>query len=114
MLLFLAVVFVFVIYRFYNRKSTGSSCQKLRPYADNGMKSHNKKDRYALVVVLGDIGRSPRMQYHALSLLQHGYSVDIIGYSGKGMRIRFDGLHVENTGGILYLWHVFCADCLLF
>lgn len=32
------------------------------------------------VVVLGDIGRSPRMQYHALSIAQHGGRVDLIGY----------------------------------
>ncbi|EKG21209.1 hypothetical protein MPH_01472 [Macrophomina phaseolina MS6] len=32
------------------------------------------------VVVLGDIGRSPRMQYHAVSLAKHGHHVDIIGY----------------------------------
>ncbi|KAI1759758.1 glycosyltransferase family 33 protein [Hypoxylon sp. FL1150] len=32
------------------------------------------------VLVLGDIGRSPRMQYHALSVARHGGSVDIIGY----------------------------------
>lgn len=32
------------------------------------------------VVVLGDIGRSPRMQYHALSLAKHGGKVDLIGY----------------------------------
>ncbi|XP_065899004.1 chitobiosyldiphosphodolichol beta-mannosyltransferase-like [Dysidea avara] len=35
------------------------------------------------VVVLGDIGRSPRMQYHALSLCREGYSVDIVGYGGS-------------------------------
>jgi len=35
------------------------------------------------VVVLGDIGRSPRMQYHALSLCREGYHVDIVGYGGK-------------------------------
>ncbi|KAG8528148.1 uncharacterized protein KY384_007064 [Bacidia gigantensis] len=33
------------------------------------------------VVVLGDIGRSPRMQYHALSLAKHGFHVDLVGYS---------------------------------
>lgn len=33
------------------------------------------------VVVLGDIGRSPRMQYHAQSLIREGYNVDIIGYA---------------------------------
>jgi beta-1,4-mannosyltransferase len=32
------------------------------------------------VVVLGDLGRSPRMQYHALSIANHGASVDFIGY----------------------------------
>ncbi|KAL3464571.1 glycosyl transferases group 1-domain-containing protein [Aspergillus heterothallicus] len=32
------------------------------------------------VLVLGDIGRSPRMQYHALSIAQGGGKVDIIGY----------------------------------
>jgi beta-1,4-mannosyltransferase len=34
------------------------------------------------VVVLGDIGRSPRMQYHALSIAKHGGSVDLIGVHG--------------------------------
>lgn len=32
------------------------------------------------VVVLGDIGRSPRMQYHAISIAKHGSRVDLIGY----------------------------------
>ncbi|CAJ2514294.1 Uu.00g024130.m01.CDS01 [Anthostomella pinea] len=32
------------------------------------------------ILVLGDIGRSPRMQYHALSVARHGGKVDIIGY----------------------------------
>ena len=34
------------------------------------------------VVVLGDMGRSPRMQYHVLSLVSHGFEVDMIGYQG--------------------------------
>ena len=34
------------------------------------------------VVVLGDIGRSPRMQYHSLSIANHGCYVDLIGYTG--------------------------------
>jgi beta-1,4-mannosyltransferase len=33
------------------------------------------------VIVLGDIGRSPRMQYHALSLANTGLTVNIIGYA---------------------------------
>ena len=34
------------------------------------------------MVVLGDMGRSPRMQYHCLSLLKAGYSVEFVGYGG--------------------------------
>lgn len=34
------------------------------------------------VLVLGDIGRSPRMQYHAMSIAKHGGSVDLVGYQG--------------------------------
>ncbi|KAI0017224.1 glycosyltransferase family 33 protein [Xylariomycetidae sp. FL0641] len=32
------------------------------------------------ILVLGDIGRSPRMQYHALSIARHGATVHLIGY----------------------------------
>eukprot|EP00063_Salmo_salar_P013691 XP_013988526.1 PREDICTED: chitobiosyldiphosphodolichol beta-mannosyltransferase isoform X3 [Salmo salar] len=39
-------------------------------------------ERRVCVLVLGDIGRSPRMQYHALSLSKHGYSVTFVGFSG--------------------------------
>ena len=34
------------------------------------------------VLVLGDIGRSPRMQYHASSIAKHGGRVQLIGYLG--------------------------------
>ncbi|KAH1492413.1 hypothetical protein KXX21_008531 [Aspergillus fumigatus] len=33
------------------------------------------------ILVLGDIGRSPRMQYHAISIARGGGQVDIIGYN---------------------------------
>ncbi|XP_074136548.1 chitobiosyldiphosphodolichol beta-mannosyltransferase isoform X1 [Sminthopsis crassicaudata] len=39
--------------------------------------------RSACVVVLGDVGRSPRMQYHALSLAQRDFDVTLLGYSGS-------------------------------
>lgn len=39
--------------------------------------------RRVCVLVLGDIGRSPRMQYHALSLSKHGYNVTFVGFLGK-------------------------------
>jgi beta-1,4-mannosyltransferase len=41
-----------------------------------------KQGRTVQVVVLGDIGRSPRMQYHALSIAKHGGRVFLIGYQG--------------------------------
>ncbi len=34
------------------------------------------------VIVLGDLGRSPRMQYHAVSLAKGGGEVDLIGLEG--------------------------------
>ena len=46
--------------------------------------SRNGKIRIRIqVLVLGDIGRSPRMQYHALSIARHGGLVDLIGFSGN-------------------------------
>ncbi|KAJ9159770.1 hypothetical protein P3X46_025247 [Hevea brasiliensis] len=43
-----------------------------------------KRRGRACVVVLGDIGRSPRMQYHALSLArQASLQVDIVAYGGS-------------------------------
>ena len=45
------------------------------------------------VVVLGDAGRSPRMQYHCLSLVQLNYNVDLIGYGGiKNAGCNFESL----------------------
>ncbi|XP_053550439.1 chitobiosyldiphosphodolichol beta-mannosyltransferase isoform X2 [Bombina bombina] len=35
---------------------------------------------HVCVLVLGDIGRSPRMTYHALSLARHGIGVTLVGY----------------------------------
>ena len=33
-----------------------------------------------LIIVLGDVGRSPRMQYHALSFAKEGFAVDLVGF----------------------------------
>ncbi|XP_071976888.1 chitobiosyldiphosphodolichol beta-mannosyltransferase isoform X2 [Engystomops pustulosus] len=35
---------------------------------------------HVCVLVLGDLGRSPRMTYHALSLVRNGYSVTLAGF----------------------------------
>lgn len=47
--------------------------------------STTKPKRNVVVMVLGDIGRSPRMQYHALSLAnveEAEVHVDFIGFKG--------------------------------
>lgn len=41
-----------------------------------------KAHQSVAILVLGDIGRSPRIQYHASSLSKLGYKVQIIGYKG--------------------------------
>lgn len=33
------------------------------------------------VIVIGDIGRSPRMQYHTYSLSEEGFDVKVLGYN---------------------------------
>ncbi|KAF1737729.1 Chitobiosyldiphosphodolichol beta-mannosyltransferase [Beauveria bassiana] len=44
--------------------------------------AHDPKDNHVQILVLGDIGRSPRMQYHAISIAKHGKKVDIIALKG--------------------------------
>ena len=50
------------------------------------------------VIVLGDLGRSPRMQYHALSLCREGYEVEFVGYGGK----KYTHLHMSRH--VIYTW----------
>lgn len=38
--------------------------------------------RSVAIVVLGDIGRSPRMMYHAQSFAENDFVTNIIGYGG--------------------------------
>lgn len=51
---------------------------------DNGLLI-GKTPFHVIVIVLGDLGRSPRMQYHASSLLKEGNTVSIIGYEGEDL-----------------------------
>lgn len=51
--------------------------------AKEGKGDDDKEKVTVQILVLGDIGRSPRMQYHALSIARHGGQVDIIGYQGQ-------------------------------
>jgi beta-1,4-mannosyltransferase len=43
------------------------------------------------ILILGDIGRSPRMQYHALSIAKNGGAVQIIGYQGQELTPLYIG-----------------------
>ena len=56
------------------------------PASNSGLPKFGKrpgaKDVSVQVLVLGDIGRSPRMQYHAMSIAKHGGFVQLIGYTG--------------------------------
>lgn len=46
---------------------------------------------HVAVVVVGDVGRSPRMQYHSLSLADEGnYEVDLIGIRGEKFYLIFN------------------------
>lgn len=38
--------------------------------------------RSVAVLVLGDIGRSPRMMYHSESFAQNGFETFVVGYKG--------------------------------
>lgn len=57
---------------------------------DGRKKVNFKQGRTVQVVVLGDIGRSPRMQYHAISIAKHGGRVYLTGYQG-----RFGSFHAH-------------------
>lgn len=38
--------------------------------------------RSVAILVLGDFGRSPRMMYHAKSLVENGFDTFVIAYQG--------------------------------
>jgi beta-1,4-mannosyltransferase len=49
----------------------------------SSQQGHGTKPLHVVVIVMGDVGRSPRMQYHAQSLLEEGYTVSLVGYQGE-------------------------------
>lgn len=60
----------------------------------------SKGENRICVVVLGDFGRSPRMQYHAMALSSHGFEVDVVAYAGSRphKKVHADPLiHVEEN-----------------
>ncbi|KAL2267126.1 hypothetical protein VTJ83DRAFT_4403 [Remersonia thermophila] len=56
-------------------------CLRLRPTRYDGPPAGSSTGVSVHVVVLGDLGRSPRMTYHALSFAKHGGKVNLIGYA---------------------------------
>src|SRR5208282_2369198 len=72
--------------------------------------SHSQTKRIA-VLVLGDVGRSPRMQNHAVSLARAGWKVDLIGfkgifdffYSNEGADLFTDVLELKDKIELRYL-----------
>ena len=59
-------------------------CPVVWVYVNMNIILHDMK--HVCVVVLGDVGRSPRMQYHCTSLASNGYTVTIVGYKGEKCR----------------------------
>lgn len=50
----------------------------------NKLRLKNKNNLKSLtIVVLGDIGRSPRMLFHSKSLIQNDFIINIVAYKGK-------------------------------
>jgi beta-1,4-mannosyltransferase len=47
------------------------------------------------VIVLGDLGRSPRMQYHAASLAEAGHEVDLVGLDGAPPSATHPRVHIH-------------------
>ena len=53
-----------------------------------GLKNKKIAHRTVAVLVLGDVGRSPRMMYHAECFGRHGFTTYVMGYRGK-VFVRF-------------------------
>ena len=72
------------------------------------------------ILVLGDIGRSPRMQYHALSCAKAGYHVDLVGFGGSWMILAII-ISEQSTGGggrrrrsgVVFMLHLFRSISIL-
>lgn len=63
--------------------SNTANMSQVKP--DENPTFQKRRSKHAVVMVLGDVGRSPRMQYHTLSLLEEGHYVTLIGYAGESL-----------------------------
>jgi beta-1,4-mannosyltransferase len=72
---------------------------------ENEKKKSKRKKKTAFVVVLGDLGRSPRMNYHCLSLVHElDYQVCLIGYTNDSAQLsEIESLVKENKVKIISL-----------
>jgi beta-1,4-mannosyltransferase len=59
-------------------------------------KQHEHSKLHVVVVVLGDVGRSPRMQYHALSLVKAQHTVTLVGYTGEEVIAELENQELLN------------------
>ncbi|CAI6334950.1 unnamed protein product [Periconia digitata] len=75
-------IFLLTLPRQYDSQKDKSpvSASDQKASQDANQEPYFKQGRTTQVVVLGDIGRSPRMQYHAISIAKHGGRVYLIGY----------------------------------
>lgn len=97
-------------------------CYLKNLYLQRRLRSDQKN---VCVLVLGDIGRSPRMQYHAISFAREGFTVDVIGYPGsppmreitenKLIRIHYLRSLPEMQNGIFsaYIYKILVFPCIL-
>ncbi|OMJ07138.1 Chitobiosyldiphosphodolichol beta-mannosyltransferase [Smittium culicis] len=70
-----------------NSKDKDHDCRKKRSHRRHRRKlfrikrrNYSSNSKNVTIVVLGDIGMSPRMQYHAISLAKNDFNVDIVAY----------------------------------
>lgn len=76
--LLLAASFILLVYRVFR-------------ISRQDVRSGGPEYRSVAILVLGDIGRSPRMMYHAQSFANINFQTFIIGYRGAHIHGFFDG-----------------------
>jgi len=78
-----SILFAYFLPSEYDHDQDTKDEEKAR--ADRGTIKADRRVRPVTVqiLVLGDIGRSPRMQYHARSIAKNGGIVHLIGYHGS-------------------------------
>ncbi|KAI3405549.2 ALG1 [Candida oxycetoniae] len=71
---------------------------KVLPYLFLKKRSHHNRRKSVLIFVLGDLGHSPRMCYHALSFSQLEYNVNLCGYvETRPLDKIVDDINIEIT-----------------